>query len=348
MTLEGSNEMEFSAERALSVLGALPVPIEDAAKLDARRGRLVPNLGQFAADTFARRTRRSLVRLRVLLAAAVAAAVLAGIGVGAWQARRDLPARSMAALRATDGDVRVEREGRAIDIGSGSATPFELGVRDRLQTNDGHAEVSLVSGAKIELAPRSELGLYALNGGVDRVDERVVLVGGKIDVHVPKLGPKGRLSVGTPDATVTVHGTAFSVEVRTEGSSGPVTTVSVTEGLVSVKTDGHEIFLGPGATWSSLPPAADAAPVRAADSSPDAAAAGSAKVPAERHSTLNEENALFRAALDARRAGHPGRAVEIVDRLTARYPTSPLLPAAKAERARALSDLAHPPAPEPE
>jgi len=62
----------------------------------------------------------------------------------------------------------------------------------------------------------------------------------------------------------------------------------------------------------------------------------------QEESTLAEQNALFTAAVKARRSGEPGKAMGLLDQLLSRYPRSPLADQAKVERARALQDLAHP------
>ncbi len=345
MSADRSSKIDATA-RALRGLAAMPVPVEEPMRLEARRERLVRDLGQFAADTFATRAQRSVRAFRTAVAAAIVIAVLLGIGIGNWRAKQWASTHAVPTLLAKEGDVRVARQGRA-DIAAGG-TPLELAIHDRVETADGRAEVSLVSGAVVELGPMSDLGLGTATRRDDRLEEQIVLIAGKIGVHVPKLGPRSSLQVATPNALVTVHGTVFSVDVRPDWSGERVTMVSVTEGLVSVKSGDREIFLGPGTNWSSVPPL-NIAP-SPSDSSGNANASPSASDPSSGSlspsapgvggaSTLAEENRLFRGAIAARRAGDPRRAVELVDRLLAKYPTSPLASEAKAERARAASEL---------
>jgi hypothetical protein len=343
MSADRSEKIDVTA-RALRGLAAMPVPTEEPLRLEVRRERLVRDLGQFAADTFASRSKKGVRAFRMAVAAAIVVAVLLGIGIGNWRAKQWANAHAVPTLLAKEGDVRVAREGRS-DIAAGT-TPLELAIHDRVETADGRAEVSLVSGAVVELGPMSDLGLGMATRKDDRLDEQIVLVTGKIGVHVPKLGPRSSLQVATPNALVTVHGTVFSVDVRPGWSGERVTTVSVTEGLVSVKSGDREIFLGPGTNWSSVPPL-NIAP---SPSDPSTAGSRSATDPSSGRpspsapgaggaSTLAEENRLFREAIAARRAGDPRRAMELVDRLVAEYPTSPLASEAKAERARAASEL---------
>lgn len=342
MSADRSAKVDVTA-RALRGLAAMPIPTEESLRVEARRERLVRDLGQFAADTFATRAQKSVRAFRMAVAAAIVIAVLLGIGIGNWRAKQWANAHAVPTLSAKEGDVRIARQGRA-DIAAGAA-PLELAIHDRVETADGRAEVSLVSGAVVELGPMSDLGLGMATRRDDHLDEQIVLVTGKIGVHVPKLGARSSLQVATPNALVTVHGTVFSVDVRPGWSGERVTTVSVTEGLVSVKSGDREIFLGPGTNWSSVPPL-NIAP-SPSDSSPPGSPSGvdpssaqpSPAAPGANASTLAEENRLFREAIAARRAGDPRRTMDVVDRLLAKYPTSPLASEAKAERARAASEL---------
>jgi hypothetical protein len=196
--------------------------------------------------------------------------------------------------------------------------------------------VKLRTGAAVELGPRTELQLGEAEPRGAGVDERVNLSAGRILVRVPKLGP-GRLVVGTPHAEITVHGTVFEVTVQAASTGEPpITTVSVTEGRVSVASGGREIFLAPGASWSSArSPEATPPNSGALDDAAEARRDGDDGAGRIKQSTLRAENELFKAALAARRAGNAKRAIELVDELLRRYPGTPLENAARAERARA-------------
>jgi hypothetical protein len=180
--------------------------------------------------------------------------------------------------------------------------------------------------------------------------ETVRLGRGRIQLEVPPLPNGSSLSVRTPDALVVVHGTRFTVDVAGEGD-GVVTTVDVLEGRVSVERAGQTAILGPGGHWSSPrtaaapPETAPTHPAEAVETPPErqepsrrsAPAAGSASRLADESqagsaSRLAAENRLFRAALAARRDGDLPRARALVRELLARYPTSPLAPAATRER----------------
>ncbi len=95
----------------------------------------------------------------------------------------------------------------------------------------------------------------ALPHAQDRMSgrEEVGLDAGYVYVDVPKLPPGHLFAIHTPDTQVTVHGTSFSVEVSGP-RSGPVsTTVSVTDGVVTVQRVGEpEIYLTAGTRWASI------------------------------------------------------------------------------------------------
>jgi hypothetical protein len=339
MTPLDAERTDTAADRTLALLSKSIVPVGEAGERVVRRQRLVPHLDTFTGAVFRERRRQRAFRLSLALAALAALAVVGIVGV-LRVTRSDRGQAPSASILAKVGAVRVAHQG--LPLGAPDRVPFELGARDRVETREGRAEVSLVSGAVVELEPMSALGL----GSVDRADsalaEQIELAAGKIRVRVPKLGSGSRLSIGTPNATVTVHGTVFVVEVLPEGPEGPaVTRVSVTEGRVSVASSGREIFLGPGANWSSAP--RNEQPAARASSGPvpptaEIAHEGAVR-PAAHTSSLPAENELFRSALAARRGGNPGRAIGLLDRLLAGYKTSPLATEARAERSRAVLDL---------
>jgi hypothetical protein len=174
-------------------------------------------------------------------------------------------------------------------------------------------------------------------------------------VRVPKLGPLRTFAVETLEATVVVHGTAFSVE-RTGAVPGapPRTLVQVAEGSVSVHHHGIQVLLHAGDHWSSssspataVESAPSSAPAAAATSGParskasTSGRAGSAKsssqnAASDKGSNLAAENRLLQAAMAARQEGDAHRAAQLAGELAARFPASPLVEEARVERMRAL------------
>ena len=330
MTRENTRDSDPALERSLQRLGRAVVPVEATERASERRARMIPELTAFADREFARRRSRARLTRGGAAFGLVAAAALA-LFVARRGAAPSLDAEPSASVVATQGDVQVGRAGQGPR--GAASTSMPLSTSDHIRTEDGAAQVKLRTGAAVELGPRTDLQLGEAETKGPGVDERVSLAAGRILVRVPKLGP-GSLVVGTPHAEITVHGTVFEVTVQ-PASAGepPCTTVSVTEGRVSVASQGREIFLDPGASWTSAR-TAEAAPARAAVDAGTAQARHDGE-PRARRSTLRAENELFRAALAARRAGDGKRAIELVDELLRRYPGTPLEGGARAERARA-------------
>jgi ferric-dicitrate binding protein FerR (iron transport regulator) len=322
------------ADRALQRMAHSVVPLESPERAAHRRERVLPGLSAFAGAAVVTRRRR---RIATWALAAAVVALLFGVAARGihWN---DSSHPALASVRAVQGEVRLSRSGTA--PGSVGTSRVQLLARDRVETAASSAEVTLESGAIVELDPQTRLDLGPDLPGASH-DEHMELAFGKIGVRVPKL-PKGRgLTISTQNAKVTVHGTAFDVIVRRVESAATTTTVSVHEGRVSVESEGREIVLGPGSNWSSSP-AIESAPEEsiAAAGSTAAEAPASPTRPRKSASTLGRENALFRAAIAARQGGDPERAARILDQLLTQFPDTPLAGAAKEERMRALSEAA--------
>jgi hypothetical protein len=211
----------------------------------------------------------------------------------------------------------------------------------------------LSSGATISASPDT-LATVTYPGDPSNPREEVALELGLVRVEVPKL-PDGRtFSVRTPDSVVTVHGTAFSVEVIKSGpSTVPVTRVRVTHGIVGVLHAGREALLYAGADWMS---SAETAPVVSTPASSPLlkhrtdrtpAGAGRAASPADpaaeraasNETELANQNRLFAEAMDAREQGDPARAARLFEDFVRRYPVCPLTQDAYVERFRTLVQL---------
>jgi hypothetical protein len=337
------SDRDDDADPALRKLATSAVPVERAEWIAERRERLVPALTAFT-DVQMEKVARRPAFLRVMW---VAAAALVGLGGVAWFFAGRSPVQS-ATLRASEGTVRVLHGGVASN--SEARAPLPLAEADLLETLDGTAEVCLVTGAVVDLSARSRVELSAVDRAGGAVSERLLLSEGRVDVHVPKLRSGSKLTIGTPDAIVTVHGTAFSVEVTRAREGLLATTVVVTEGRVAVDSGGRQLLLGPGAHWSSAsrpsssaPKPIEMPPVAIGPSS--AAASGSPSSAAARRSTLGAENELFRAAMAARRDGDPEKVVVLTERLLETYPGTPLGSDARSLRTEALEKLGRGPTP---
>ena len=239
-----------------------------------------------------------------------------------------------------------------------TANIFKRG--DALRTDAQETRTgTLENGARVQVGHSTELTVSALELGNDEL----VLDRGRVDLTVPKLHSGHTLSVTTPDSTVTVRGTRFSVEVVLAGS-GATTNVEVTQGSVWVRQGDTRLVLVAGSHWSSgqrattllADPRASAAvaPTSAVGSAPSASiggpsqtksAATSGATPAlsgartqatPELSTLAEENELYAAAARAAREGNEALAIGDLSALLTRYPSSPLAQNARVDRFRAV------------
>ena len=335
-------DRDDQTDRAMKRLATSIVPVDAPERVDERRARLVPRLTAFADAEWERGAhRRNLFRVGAFAVAAVAVAAVVLVFV----VRRDEP-RSVT-LEAKAGTVRVSHGGVTDDVAPN--VPRPLSDADLLETLDGSAAVRLVTGAVVDLAAQSRLELTPVEHHARAVSERIRLSSGRVSVRVPKLAEGSKLIVGTPDATVTVHGTAFTVEVTKAPSGSMATSVIVTEGRVSVESGGRQLFLGPGSHWSSTPtevaPATTAGDEPAASTAPAAPAAAPSTPKAARRSTLAAENELFRSAMTAMAGGDAQKAITFAERLLRAYPDSPLTAEARALESEARRKLGGAPSP---
>jgi hypothetical protein len=360
-----------SAEEALRSWQREPVPVEDADAGEARRRQMVARMAGTIRETAVRRE-RTRRRWRVGSAFAVAAVMLLGVA-GVWRASAGgHPQTAASAIAPLEPAVQrvvaevaaaasvsrplprlVELAGRTTLARGGSTLAAnagdELRETDQMATDaEARATVALASGASVAAAGATSL---SVREGVDGslAAERIHLGRGVIEVRVPKLGAQRALLVLAPDAEVVVHGTVFEVRVRELDSGGTETSVSVSEGKVSVRHRHGETALSAGHAWSSgapqqvssldVTPAAERAPAATASPAARAPAQTPAAVAAVEASKLAEQNRLFQAAMAHKRAGDDRRAVGTLDELLSKHPGAPLAQEARVERMRALQRL---------
>lgn len=237
-----------SPERLLRELGNSPVPVATRTQLGGRRERVIKAMDRAFVAELAQRSMG-----RRIAAISMAAAILVLIGAGwlwaTWPGNRQ--AVSVAGvIQGLQGTVDVTRSGIRRTLASTDSTAL---VRsDRVRTGEtAVARVTLPSGAAVQIDPLSDVGFEGEPSASDFLHgERADLVLGRVDVQVPHLKRGMTFSVQTPNALVVVHGTHFSVEVL-RPARDVVTNVDVTEGIVSVRYGGREIFLPAPARWSS-------------------------------------------------------------------------------------------------
>jgi hypothetical protein len=278
------------------------------------------------------------------------ARVLAGVGgslvlalAGAFvprvvQHRADAPALRVLASSMGGGTITTP-SGSPVTLGAD--VPLASGSRLQVGPAAG-ASLALSTGTRISIDPGSDVAYH------DRGRAAVFgLHSGSMHADVAKLTGEDRFIVETDDSEVEVRGTSFRVSVVQPDAAcgdGTSTRVTVYEGVVAVRTSGHEHLVAKGETWPAgcVPIAAPADRARES-AAPDAraeAARPSARAasPHADVSSLAEQNDLFAEAMLAKRSGAAG-AIAAFDRFLAKYPTSHLAENAAAERMKLLLNV---------
>lgn len=337
-------------KRALWYLERESMPLRDPIDESARRNR-IERIVNTRLRELTEEKRKSSLRMRAaLLACAAAVAFIAGVVWFRGGLRGAAVADSPVASLQVDGTVSVVHDGQNLAVDD--AAPPRLAPADTLRTAVGaRAHAVLASGAVVNVGASTSVRFESSRASADGAED-LALERGMIALKVPKLGPHRRLSIHTPDATVTVRGTEFSVEVR-EHAGRTTTGVKVVEGSVWVASKGREITLEKGSEWSSEsepPVRVEEPPTRieeprastAAAESPGPASGASAAAHAfstahqESSSTLGAENDQYQRGVSAARLGDDRKAIGAFDTFLQRYPSSPLAQSAEVERFRAL------------
>ena len=313
-----------------------PTPVVDAATREERRRRAVSGIQSLLAQP--RQARRAIVhRIRWGETAAVMA-LAAGLALVVGQLwpvnSRKAPVAAFRAISA-QGEILCDR-----DDGKNwtSCDPAKAaGVVGFRTLDNARATVETLAGVRIDVEPSSTL--LMTDASASALASRVTLTDGTVDVSVPKLGPNRQFSVLTPTATITVHGTAFSVEVRRENNQPTRTCVRLREGVISVLSDHKEERLVAPATWGcgagADAVAAASANVDVVDGTRDGtttASNGPRRLnPANPdRSTLAHETKLLQRALGAERRKDLVAAEKSLRQLLIQYPNSVVAPEARA------------------
>jgi hypothetical protein len=276
---------------------------------------------------------------------AAAAAMLVAAG-GTLLAQAQQPAVAVqeadssegANLRQLWGQVVARRHGGQTEVlRAGSA----IGTGDELSTTaEGYASLD-VGRVRVDLSSATTMELMR----TETRNQAYQLRAGRVDVSVPHVpSEKQQLEVITPNATVHVRGTVFSVEVDNH-SGAPVTRVQVTRGSVGVDHNGAQHVVDAGQSWSSLNSTVGDVAVAEPDdraeglpSETNNAGAAPRGQSAER-SSLREQNQLYARALQAQRRGNHRLAAQLFSALIRKYPDSPLGPSAQSELEHARTEM---------
>lgn len=338
-------------ERSLSELGA-DVPLEEPqAEADARRRRVLAQMQRVNVDLV-----RESQKLRWLrwgggagLVAGAAAAVALSV-VGPFLSRMDAtqgakgasaPAAFSVPLRTemTKGSVTRVTQKTKQRLGLGDSLVLE--AAHELETEgDSRARVHGGRGLDIDVGPGSRVVVGAVDPKTGAA--KIQLRRGLVNCSVDPAGEGPKLSVVTPDATVEVKGTIFSVEVLEEGESSR-SCVRVQRGLVTVSRIGKVEQVSAGQTSGC-----DAPEVAPKVESPEkeeataqAALPASPRKPVVRRSAsepalpaLALQNSLLARALAAERQGSLEEAESQLSELLERFPNTPLRADAESARSR--------------
>jgi TolA-binding protein len=302
-------------------------------------------------STTRQRSKRWLVVGGAVLASAAALAL--------WQLRAAPAPTGVATMRSVEGSVSVQHAGAEPGTVTHDTT---LAAGDQLVTApDGRTSLQLGSGVSLTLGAASRLRLPDAQAAAG--SEQVRLEQGIVEVRVPHLVAGHSFHVRTPDAEVTVHGTAFTVEVgqfvasdlplRSAPDDANLTTrVRVSEGVVAVASAGREVMVSRGMQWMSpraepsAPAASSSTPSALAPSPLPSSAAPPAVAPAitpsgtaakPPTSKLAEQTALLQSASEAARHGNQRGAISSLSELLHRYPDSSLAHEARLQLFRALA-----------
>ena len=345
-TVQEWSETSFDAE-ADAVSAAMRAQV--IARMELRLEQTIDEIGD---------SRR---RARVYAGLACAAALcVAAFGTWRWNNARIELAHAPAALarvQSVQGSVSVTRAGIAAAPMTDDTT---LAPGDDVVTaTNGRTRVELADGVSLTLGEASRLSLPKTTAGqalLAQAHEQIGLSDGIVAVKVPHLTQGRTFAVKTPDAEVTVHGTAFTVEVGEfvsadlplrSGSHAPdaniTTRVRVAEGVVSVTNGDREVFVRAGMQWIS-PHAEPVAPA------PEHATPGTNVTPAPSASTalnggavqktvassLAEQTKLLESAMSASARGDFASAISELNDLHRRYPASGLDQERRVQLFRAL------------
>lgn len=340
-------------ERSLSELGS-EIPLEESlAEGEARRRRVLLQMQRVNVELVRKGQKLRWLRWGAgagLVAGAAAAVALSVLGP--FSAHMDTtpgvstPQTAYVPLRTemTKGGVMRVTQKAKQRLGLGDS--FVLEEEHVLETEvDSRARVHGGRGLDIDVGPGSRVVVGAVDPKSGAA--RIQLQRGLVNCSVDPSGAGPKLSVVTPDATVEVKGTIFSVEVLTEGASSR-SCVRVQRGLVTVSRSGSVEQVGSGQASGCDP--LEVAPEEVAREEveepvqaklPAAStnlvaqrSASEAGKPSPAISSLALQNSLLARALAAERLGHLKEAESQLSELLDRFPSTPLRADAETALAR--------------
>lgn len=172
---------------------------------------------------------------RYLLPFAIAATLLAGVGIG-WLSVSSLMPRAAWEVASLEGAPTVASR----DIGADGRLP----VGEWLETDaNARARIKVAGIGRVDVDPHSRVGLLSARAG----NYRLQLARGTM--HALIWSPPGQFFVETPSSTAVDLGCAYTLRVEDDGSG----MVEVTSGWVGFEWKGRESFIPSGAVCATRP-----------------------------------------------------------------------------------------------
>jgi len=205
-------DLERDARKVLEPLRLSPVGISSSRQVEAGRSELVPHLARIIERVPADRVKhhaqqRRSQRTRWTLAGSLAVAAAGFVWLG---------------VRGEPSTASVSTEPARLELVSGrvsqKGTQLHTGVTYAIDSL-GRLSTPPTSGAHFVTDMGVDLGFGAdstADLSFTAARQHIALNRGRVELSVPKLKAGTTLSVATPDAVVTVHGTRFIVEVMPE------------------------------------------------------------------------------------------------------------------------------------
>jgi ferric-dicitrate binding protein FerR (iron transport regulator) len=321
----------------------------------------------------ARRRRLRVVRSVTVVSAAAAAVVLIHFGLPnqPWRRADTGVAQGMPPAVMTAPDARAltvlsgaGAAGGGMVLGGDVPQPVTRGMAlapgtQLVAPESGDVRIGTAAGTLLTLEPGGTLTVTEATR-----TQRFALLRGAVRARVAKLLPGERFIIDSADAEIEVHGTAFRVALAGTDpgcAERSTTRVSVSEGVVTVRSGGHEVRLSPGQEWPEgcAPPlrtvAGPARPIRITQrgrmvhGAPHAGSVPSEE-PAPAEQPLPAPELPTRAAAPAAPApvaapvasapAAPGRTVALPPPATVEEaPVAPIAPALAASHLAAQNDL---------
>jgi hypothetical protein len=318
--MKRAEQVALASRQLLEPLRRSPIAISSSGEADPERARLVPQLQAMVRGVPGLRAAARRRNYRRMYAMAAATLLFIGAGSVLHLVRQAESAEGLAPQGATvvEGSLKV---GIAPPLVKGNRFVGEAAIET---PKDASARFVTESGVEVALSSASKARLHPAERR-----QRVELMQGEVTLQVPRLSDGSTVTVVTPDATVTVHGTRFSVSYDAN-TTRPATCVRVMEGVVSVNRAGRvESLHADQSSRCDTITASQPEPQAAVTTqlSPGRERVTATALPERMDnptSSLALENQLLLAGLAAERRHDDDVAKAALQKLLTRFPASPL------------------------